>query len=151
MPSVWDCLFKIMFAGAFGGLVNTLLKGEGLSMPNWRVGVFCPGFLGDIIIGGAAASVSWGLYGAGSGIDLAAESERQIVSLTISALSGAFLIGIGGARWLSAEVNKQIAQKNTGLAAKLNDVNPQECTDLATLPPVLAAKHLEQIKLNTAQ
>ena len=134
-----------MLAGAFGGLVNTLLKGEGLPMPGWKVGVFCPGFLGDIIIGAAASSVSWGLYGAGSGLNVAEKTERQIVSLTISALSGAFLVGIGGARWLSAEVNKQIAQKNTGIAASLNDIDSKECQDLATLPPVVAAKRLKEI------
>lgn len=69
--SAWQCMMIVFFAGAFGGLANAFISGEGLLLPHWEKGIWCPGFLGNSFVGSMAAIVSWGLYGSGSGVELA--------------------------------------------------------------------------------
>jgi hypothetical protein len=74
-----------------------------------------------MLIGAVAAFISWGLYGAFSGVMVYSSSNGIALSseigLTISAISGAVLVGIGGARWLTNEVDKSLLRTAAATAA----------------------------------
>ena len=82
-----------------------------------------PGFLGNILIGGIAACVSWGLYGPFSAVTIVggpasgAGSGGAAAGLLLSSLVGAVLVGVGGARWLTNEVDKKLLRAAAGAAA----------------------------------
>jgi hypothetical protein len=82
-------------------------------------GIWCPGATGNIIVGAVSAVVSWALYGSGAGVDIAIAnaSARELISLRLSALAGALLVGIAGARWLSSEVDKALLGESVRQAA----------------------------------
>lgn len=146
MPVVWECLIKIAFAGAFGGIIYTILSGEGFALPQWKSNVLCLGFIGNVVIGATAAAVSWGLYGAGSGMNmLASSTTEEIASLSVSTLSGALLIGAGGATWLKSEIDKRLAINNMSEAGALK-LSPEDCRKLRSMSPKSAAARLEKIK-----
>lgn len=134
----------ICIAGAVGGLVNALLSDNGFLMPKWddesKQRIWQPGMIGNIIIGAVAAFISWGLYGPlASYVVLSTKStpESESPSLTLSALVGAVLIGVGGARWLTNEVDKSLLQKAaTKLAAYTLDKD--KAVEIATAKPAEA-------------
>jgi hypothetical protein len=71
-----------------------------------------------------AAVVSWGLYGplspyyiVGSEQALAANALPEEIGLTLASLVGAILIGMGGARWLTSEVDKNLLRATAARAA----------------------------------
>jgi hypothetical protein len=118
--TVWECSALILAAGAVGGLVNTLMTQGKLRLPEYEAGVFCPGFIGNVIVGAFAALISWALYGAGAGIELARESAgaREVLSLTAGALAGAALVGVGGARWLSSEIDTKLLRASINVTTQ---------------------------------
>ena len=72
----------------------------------WR-----PGLVLNSLTGGVAAVLSWALYGPLAGINVLNPSEAtQEYAMTLAAIGGAFFVGFGGARWLSAEADKRILQ-----------------------------------------
>jgi hypothetical protein len=120
-------LVIILVAGAIGGLINALMSDNGFAMPKpemvdgtriWRTG-----FLGNMLIGGISAAISWGLYGPLAaayifgGPEAPSGSEALVIGLTLSSLVGALLIGVGGARWLSNEVDKKLLRAAASKAA----------------------------------
>jgi hypothetical protein len=125
--SLWILLIVVFVAGAVGGLVNGVMTDAGVVFPqkvadsNNKKVTWLPGYLGNMFIGSIAAAISWGLYG-----PFAAEyvfggplttSATQAFGLTLSSLVGAVLVGIGGARWLSNEVEKTLFRTAAGTAA----------------------------------
>ena len=115
-----ECALLITAAGATGGIVNTALSDEGFRMPGYEAGVLCPGFIGNVIVGAFAAVVSWALYGAGAGLELARATAgaHQALSLTAGALAGAAMVGVAGARWLSSEVDKKLFRESVNRTAE---------------------------------
>lgn len=111
MISIWLLLAIVCVAGALGGLVNALLSNNGFFLPRTeqvdQLRIVRPGFLGNMLVGAVAASLSWGLYGP---LSLAPifSSLSATEGLTLSALVGAALVGIGGARWITNEVDKKL-------------------------------------------
>jgi hypothetical protein len=110
MP-VWAVVLAVGIAGLLGGLINALLANEGLVQ--WRTEVlpdgsriWRPGFVGNMIIGAVTALVLAGLYSPLGSVSLGGASSPP-VTLTIGALAGALLSGIGGARLLTNEVDKR--------------------------------------------
>jgi hypothetical protein len=94
----------------FGGFVNSLVSGE-LKLPtrDAEAKVYWPGWLGTVVVGGAAAAASWGLYGplaevALLGADAGAGAAGPV--LRLSEFFGALIIGFGGGRWLTAELDR---------------------------------------------
>ena len=120
-----EVIVIILFSGALGGIINALVSDNGFIRPREEslenVRILRPGFLGNMLIGAVAAFISWGLYGAFSGVMVYNSSNGIALSseigLTISAISGAILIGIGGARWLTNEVDKSLLRTAAATAA----------------------------------
>ena len=115
----WLCALLITIAGAIGGVVNALLSDNGFALPRRESGVWCPGAISNILIGAVAAFSSWSFYGSGAAIDLGVrgESARTVISLRFSALAGAFLVGVAGAKWITNEVDKRLLKESVKVAA----------------------------------
>jgi hypothetical protein len=114
----------IIFSGAVGGVINALVSDNGFikpmqeSMKNETI--IRPGVVGNILLGSVAAFISWGLYGAFSNaVVFGAVSGLGTgeVSVSISSIAGALLVGIGGARWLTNEVDKRLLRTAAATAA----------------------------------
>lgn len=114
----------IIFSGAVGGVINALISDNGFIKPMQEQMeseiIIRPGVAGNILLGSAAAFISWGLYGAFSnavvyGAVSGLGSEE--VSVSISSIAGALLVGVGGARWLTNEVDKRLLRTAAAAAA----------------------------------
>jgi len=84
------------------------------------VTIIRPGFAGNILLGAAAAFISWGLYGAFSNAIVYGAVTglgTDEISVSISSIAGAVLVGIGGARWLTNEVDKKLLRTAAAAAA----------------------------------
>jgi hypothetical protein len=77
---------------------------------------------------------SWALYGSGATIDLAKLSSRAEISLQLSAVVGALLVGVSGARWMTNEVDKKLLTKSVSCAGRKN-LTPEQCEDFVEAPP----------------
>lgn len=147
--------------GVIGGLLNSLISGKGLSLPQSEnqggITIFQPGIVGDLLIGGLAALLSWGLYGPVSGLVLLSippasstaapsaggadgnvQQSRQTV-LTVTGVCSALLVGMAGARWLSSEVDKTLLRQAATQAA-LSGPSETLSAKLATAPPAEALR-----------
>ena len=126
----WFCAGLIAAAGAAGGLVNALLSKEGLTPPkNVKGGVWDPGALSTIVMGALAAFTSWAFYGSGAGIDLADPAKQT--HLQLSALAGAFLVGVVGAKWIENESARRLLQRTAETAAPI--IMPKEKAEAIAL------------------
>jgi hypothetical protein len=76
-----------------GGLINALVTDNGFALPSREHGILCPGAVANVLIGAVSALVSWAFYGSGASIDLAQATERAQISLRLTALAGACLVG----------------------------------------------------------
>lgn len=143
MP-VWAVIASIGVAGAVGGLLNALLTSEGLAL--WKmdrlpdgVRIWRPGFLGNVVIGIVTAVVLAGLYSPLGSVALSGAGPSTDVTLTIGALAGALLSGIGGARLLTSEVQKRYGevtlQNLTNAVQALSQAAGANQPGPAVLPP----------------
>lgn len=116
--------------------------GRGLSLPSrimderGHTVAVRPGLLGSVLLGGIAALLSWCLYGPASGWQLlgSAPADPSGWSLTLAGAAGAILVGIGGARWISSEVDKRVLRIGGANAAEAT--KDQALASLfATAPP----------------
>lgn len=141
----WICALLISTAGAIGGIVNALLSDNGFILPKMKKGIMCPGFISNIFIGALSAFSSWSFYGSGASVELAkaTATARGEISLTFSALAGAFLVGVAGAKWLTNEVDKKLLKESVKEAAK-KDIPAAECEKIIQQHP---RKILESIEL----
>ena len=140
---LWLLLVIVCVAGAIGGLINGLLTRDGVQLAGVQQAdqqrIKRPGFPGNMIIGMVAAGISWGLYGPLSMMPIFSTLPAT-QGLTLSALVGAVLVGIGGARWVTNEIDKKllttVAANNAALAQSAPEAAQQ---DDATSPgPALA-------------
>lgn len=137
----WYCVLLVSASGACGGVVNALLTDNGFILPTRVKDIWCPGFLSNVLIGAFSAFASWAFYGAGAGVDLARSAinagggnPRAEISLTFSALAGAFMVGVAGARWITNEVDKKLLKESITTVAK-KQVQVEECEQLRNAPP----------------
>jgi len=141
--SLWPMLAIVMLAGAAGGLLNAYFTDNGFVWPRVEaVGAFKitrPGFLGSMLVGGIAAAVSWGLYGPFASMPVfgATDGVRPGASLTVSALVGAVLVGIGGGRWLTDQADKSLLKATAAQAAQ-GKANPEASAAIAAARPAHA-------------
>ena len=110
----------VFVAGAVGGLVNSLINDKGLLLPRKiergdGTNILLPGFLGNMLTGAVAASVSWLLYGPLSQVPIGAALGTAV--MVLSTLGGAVLVGIVGSAWLTNAVNKNLFQAAASQAA----------------------------------
>jgi hypothetical protein len=130
----WVCAALICVAGAVGGLVNALLTDNGFALPRWESRIWCPGALSNVLVGAFSAFASWAFYGSGASVELAAVTQRETISLKFSALAGAFLVGVAGARWITNEVDKRFLKESVKVAVK--KASPAtDCDELLTHSP----------------
>lgn len=141
--SIWILLLIIVGAGAVGGLVNAVMTSNGFVLPkseNTESGnILRPGFLGNVLIGGIAAGVSWGLYGplANAVIFPTGAAKTTEVNIALATLVGAVVVGIGGARWLTNEVDKKLLKAAAAKAASSHH-DPHAARKIALATPVEA-------------
>lgn len=140
----------IFLAGTVGGIVNALLSNNAFILPKREVTgtdnkAFRLGFLGNMFISGVAACISWGLYGPfasetilGGGLQ-ANELGSSMLGLSLSALVGAVLVGIAGARWITNEVDKVLLRAAASEAAQAQS-DQDKATQIALASPVGALK-----------
>lgn len=133
-----------MLSGAVGGIVNALVSDNGFVKPSeectGEVTIIRPGFAGNILLGSVAAFISWGLYGAFSDAVLfgtATGLGTEEISVSISSIAGALLIGIGGARWLTNEVDKKLL-RTAAAAAAASKANFEDSQRIAVATPAQA-------------
>ena len=98
--------------------------------------------MANVFLGAVAAFISWALYGSGAGVELGIVSERSLISLRFSALAGAFVVGIGAAKWLTAEVDKKLLTESVKLAGA-KKLSPEECEQLARGSPMDVLNRVE--------
>lgn len=137
----WLCALLVATAGAVGGIVNALLTDNGFILPRRHKGIWCPGVLSNVLIGALSAFSSWAFYGSGSAIELATKAtERTQISLRFSALAGAFLVGVAGAKWITNEVDKKFLKASIKVAAQ-KEIRAEDCDELMNAPArqILAA------------
>jgi hypothetical protein len=126
--NIWILLLYIAIAGALGGVVNALITDKGFYLPSKEqvdsITIYKPGWIGNVIIGALAAAISWGLYGplaayfiAGTKEAMTTNATPDKIGLTLSSLVGAALLGVGGARWLTSEVDKNLLKAAASKAA----------------------------------
>ncbi len=134
----WLPVIIAFVAGALGGLVNAVTTDNGFIFPKFASvpdggNIWRPGVLGNLIVGAIAAVVSWALYGPAAGLpvgDFKAE-------LTWAGFASAVLVGVGGARWLSAEVDKTLLKGAASVAAG-KQTNQQLAARMSVLSPASA-------------
>jgi hypothetical protein len=141
----WVCASLICLAGALGGAVNALISNNGFVLPTVRRDIWCPGFLANILVGGFAAFASWAFYGSGAGVELAAKTaqERGVISLKFSALAGAFLVGVAGAKWITNEVDKKLLKESVKIAGT-QKLTEEECQKLVEGPALTVLDRVER-------
>lgn len=148
--SIWLLLLIVCGAGAVGGLINALISDNGFALPRAEkadsISIVRPGFIGNVVIGAVAAGVSWGLYGPLSLVQIlpAIGNPSQVASMTLSTLVGAVLVGVGGARWLTNEVDKKLLKVAASQAAAA-EPSPEMARNIAMGSPSQALNFAMQM------
>jgi hypothetical protein len=136
----------VLVAGAIGGVLNALISDEGLFQPRVELAkgiiIWRPGFFSNVFFGAIAAFVSWALYGPLNGMDVTAPQP----TLALATIGGAVLMGIGGTRWLRAEVDKQMLKvaASKAAAAPANAEASQQIMMSSPAQALTIAANLEQ-------
>lgn len=148
VSSLWEIGGYIAAAGGIGGVVAALLsEDKGFVLPTRmtnaedgsKTNVIRPGFVGLILIGAIAATVSWALYGPAADLVLASTSPdvqaAGAANLTLAAIGGAVLVGAGGSKWISGQVDKTLLRQTASVAAGRKPADPQVAHLIATAAP----------------
>jgi|SRR5579872_1876596 len=121
--------------GAVGGFVNVFIGDAGFHLPKTEDGVWQPGFLGVLIVGGIAALGSWATLKA---LDLIGQNAQPLPFGT-GDIANALVVGFGGAKWFKSETEKNVLQKTAAIAASKN-ANQGAATRIATSTPMEALR-----------
>jgi hypothetical protein len=143
---LWKYMVIIFAFGAVGGVVNALLTDNGFILPKQEqqdsTKIIRPGFLVNIFIGGIAALVSWGLYGPFAAVFIIGGTiDPNVAStgLSLSSVIGGLLVGVGGARWLTNEVDKKLLRAAASKAAS-GQPNDQKAIRISAAAPAEALR-----------
>jgi hypothetical protein len=106
-----------IFAGFIGGIFDSLLRYEGFVLPHRYQGndgrtVIAPGFVGNLLIGGGAGFIVWGL---------SANAQFSDTSLDVGPIINAFISGAGGSEVLGGYVRQKAFEGTSDQAAKSLD------------------------------
>jgi len=96
----------VLISGGAGGLLNAFLQDGGFKLPGFQVltdgtKILRPGFLGNVLIGLAAALVMWGLYGAPA-------PPPTVHWQWAGQVAASILAGVGGSRVLTDQIDKKL-------------------------------------------
>jgi hypothetical protein len=148
-------LLIIAGLGALGGLANALMSDNGFILPKRETAggrnILRPGFLGNAFLGALAAVIFWGLYGPFAEVNVVGTDPRQEPAVagatreeednkfgeTLSGLIGALVIGVGGARVITSEVDKRLLQA-TAVEAAGKAPSPTEAARIGNATPASA-------------
>jgi hypothetical protein len=143
---LWKYMAIIFAFGAVGGVVNALLTDNGFILPKQEqqdsTKIIRPGFLVNIFTGGIAALVSWGLYGPFAAVFIIGGTiDPNVAStgLSLSSVIGGLLVGVGGARWLTNEVDKKLLRAAASKAAS-GQPNDQKAIRISAAAPAEALR-----------
>jgi hypothetical protein len=135
----WFAVIWIFGAGVVGGIANALMTDNGFLLPKSEQSkagrIIRPGFLATAFIGGLAAGVSFLLYGSAANLVVIGGTQPANVQVTAAALGGAVILGIGGARWLTNEVDKTLLKAAAIEAAEKGQADPAKSRPIANLRP----------------
>ena len=141
---LWKYMAIIFAFGAIGGIVNALLTDNGFILPKQEqqdnTKIIRSGFLVNIFVGGIAALVSWGLYGPFAAVFIIGGTNDLNVGttgLSLSSVIGGLLVGVGGARWLTNEVDKKLLRAAASKAAS-GQPSDQKALRISAAPPAEA-------------
>jgi hypothetical protein len=131
----WLPVVLVFVAGALGGILNALTTDNGFIFPTFATisngaRIWRPGVLGNLIVGAIGAVVSWALYSPSAGLPIGDFNA----ALTWAGFASAVLVGVGGARWLSAEVDKSLL-KGAAIVAATKKENLQLASKIGALAP----------------
>lgn len=146
--STFALLGVVAVAGAIGGFVAALLsEDKGFVLPtqvkNTSGTIIRPGFVGLILVGAAAAAISFALYGplasetvfgGPDAADSGVAEDGEDFGITLAALGGAVLIGVGGSKWLSSQVDAALLREAAAAAAS-KDGDDGAAIQIATARP----------------
>jgi hypothetical protein len=108
-------LIAVAVCGALGGFANVFIGDSGLHLPTIDQGIFRPGYIGVVFVGLIAAVGAW-LATQGS-VLVGGLTLSPPVTLRLSELSTAIVVGFGGARWFKSETETTIFRKTAAVAA----------------------------------
>src|SRR5215471_11802788 len=93
--------------------MNVFIGDHGLHWPKTELGVWQPGFLGVVVVGGIAAVGSCATLNV---LELVGPHAAAL-GLTNGDIANALITGFGGAKWFKSESGKDTLQKAAGIAA----------------------------------
>jgi hypothetical protein len=145
--------------GAVGGVVNALTSDNGFALPRREttaeVSILRPGFIGNIFLGAVAAVIFWGLYGPFAEVNVVGADPRENQEVagatagggdedddygeTLAGLIGAVVIGAGGARVITSEVDKKLLRA-TAVEATGKSADSEAATAVGMATPAAALK-----------
>ena len=129
-----DVLVIAVFGG-LGGFVNVFLGDSGLHLPRMEEGVWRPGYLGVIFVGLVAAVAAW--LTTQTATLTGSIVSGGAVTLHLSELSTAIIVGFGGARWFEAEGDQTIFRRAAVVAAA-KDSDAGAAALIASASPIQA-------------
>lgn len=140
MTTNWAVLGLIFLLGGFGSLLSAFVGDNGWHLPKVEEGVFRPGYLGNMLVGSAAAVASWGMVRSALLIGPGA------IHLTFSTsdLANALLIGFGGASWFKSQLERTILQKTAAIVAT-KAPDSDAAARIATSTPIEALRQAKQL------
>jgi hypothetical protein len=108
-------LIAVAVCGGVGGFANVFIGDSGLHLPTMEQGIFRPGYIGVVFVGIVAA------VGACLATQTSALTGNMTpsppVTLRLSELSTAMIVGFGGARWFKSEGETTIFRRTAAVAA----------------------------------
>jgi hypothetical protein len=134
----------VIASGAIGGFINALMSdSSGIFLGNRdeNTKIYKLGFTSNILLGVTAAFLTWSLYGsANSFVVWSSEniSSGTNVDMSLSAVGGAILAGIGGAKVITNEIDKKFLRDAAVKTAAI--VEPDDAIQIATAAPSKASE-----------
>ncbi len=146
---VADMLLLVAGSGALGGVVNAALSDNGFILPRLEEHehgyVIRPGAVGNLLTGAVSAAISWGLYGPLNASSIGSAAAPG-TGLTLSAFVGALIVGAGGARWLTNEVDKRLLRAAVSGAVTAQPAEPALAAAMLAETPARALRKVEALK-----
>ena len=130
-------------------MLNSVQADSGFILPGKeKIGdkrIWKPGALGNMLLGFFAALISWGLYGPLSQATIIPLKQAAGITptLTVATFVGAVLVGAGGSKIITSEIEKKVLSATASSAATLKS-DPTTAAAIATAPsPTEALRAVE--------